>query len=258
MKVSQKYKEIFRLAKMLKDAKIPFDFYEMTPKAKKFIPEWEHYHINYPSQDDWTISVIEGFGSYGEQDDKLELMGGLTPDELEENDVIGWLTAEEAFERIEKIERSKNKKMRKKKIVKINENTLELTEVEIDVPEEEIKTEPSEDKIKTLEDFTDALREALGCTTDEFYNKYRTWKIAEEDFKKIYEPFKTKLIELHKNQEWPSSVIIGGAKLTYVSPSTRTTIDSKKLKEEEPEIAKKFTKTTNVSASVRIEDTFQV
>ena len=43
-------------------------------------------------------------------------------------------------------------------------------------------------------------------------------------------------------------------KLTYVSPSERKTIDSKKLKEEEPEIAKKFTKTTNVKASVRIEE----
>lgn len=252
MKVSRKYKEIFRLAKMLKDAKIPFDFYEMAPKAKRFIPEWEHYHINYPSRDDWTISVIEGFGSYGEQDDKLELMGGLTPDELEENDVVGWLTAEEAFERIEKIERSK--KMKKKKIMKIDENTLELTEVEIDVPEEEIKTELSEDKTKVIEDFADVLREALGCTTDEFYNKYKTWKTAEEDFKKIYEPFKAKLIELHENQELPSSVVIGGAKLTYVSPSKRNSIDSKKLKEEEPEIAKKFTKTTEVGATVRIEE----
>ena len=254
MKVSRKYKEIFRLAKMLKDAEIPFDFYEMSPEAKRVIPEWEHYHINYPNRDDWTISVIEGFGSYGEQADKLEMMGGLTPEERKEDAVVGWLTAEEAFERIEKIERSRNKKMKKKKIMKIDENTLELTEVEIDVPEEEIKTGPSEDKTKAFEDFADVLREALGCTTDEFYNKYRTWKTAEEDFKKIYEPFKAKLIELHENQELPSSVVIGGAKLTYVSPSKRNSIDSKKLKEEEPEIAKKFTKTTEVGATVRIEE----
>lgn len=42
--------------------------------------------------------------------------------------------------------------------------------------------------------------------------------------------------------------------MTYVSPSTRSSIDSKKLKEEEPAIAEKFTKTTNVTASVRIEE----
>jgi predicted phage-related endonuclease len=51
----------------------------------------------------------------------------------------------------------------------------------------------------------------------------------------------------------PKTITIGGTKLTYVSPSIRNTIDSKKLKEEEPELAKKYTKATNVSATVRIE-----
>ena len=42
-------------------------------------------------------------------------------------------------------------------------------------------------------------------------------------------------------------------KVTYVEPTTRTTIDSKKLKEELPAIAEKYTKTTVVKGSVRIE-----
>ena len=42
-------------------------------------------------------------------------------------------------------------------------------------------------------------------------------------------------------------------KVTYVEPSTRTTIDSKKLKEELPAIAEKYTKTTMVKGSVRID-----
>ena len=42
MKVSQKYKEIFKLKKMLEDAKIPFDFYERDAKVRAIIPEWEH------------------------------------------------------------------------------------------------------------------------------------------------------------------------------------------------------------------------
>ena len=42
-------------------------------------------------------------------------------------------------------------------------------------------------------------------------------------------------------------------KVTYVEPTTRSTIDSKKLKEELPTIAEKYTKTTVVKGSVRIE-----
>ena len=101
METSKKYKEIFRLKKMLEDANIPFDFFEMDPDARKIIPEFEHWHINYPNRGDFIVSAIEGFGTYGEQDDKLEIMGGLTEEEKEEGyDVIGWLTAEEVFERI--------------------------------------------------------------------------------------------------------------------------------------------------------------
>ncbi len=41
-------------------------------------------------------------------------------------------------------------------------------------------------------------------------------------------------------------------KITYILPSTRETIDSKKLKAEYPEIAEKVTKTCNTKASIRI------
>lgn len=39
---------------------------------------------------------------------------------------------------------------------------------------------------------------------------------------------------------------------TYTAPTTRTTIDSDKLKKEHPDIAKECSKTSTVSASVRI------
>lgn len=42
-------------------------------------------------------------------------------------------------------------------------------------------------------------------------------------------------------------------KITYVEPTTRATIDSKKLKEELPAIAEKYTKISQVKGSVRIE-----
>ena len=41
-------------------------------------------------------------------------------------------------------------------------------------------------------------------------------------------------------------------KITYVAPTTRTAIDSAKLKKELPEIAEKYTKTSNVKPSLRI------
>lgn len=41
-------------------------------------------------------------------------------------------------------------------------------------------------------------------------------------------------------------------KLTYVEPTTRTSIDSAKLKKEMPQIAEKYTKTSNIKASLRI------
>lgn len=42
-------------------------------------------------------------------------------------------------------------------------------------------------------------------------------------------------------------------KITYVEPTTRETIDSKKLKEELPAVAAKYTKISQVKGSVRIE-----
>lgn len=41
-------------------------------------------------------------------------------------------------------------------------------------------------------------------------------------------------------------------KFLYVAPTTRTTIDSAKLKKDHPDIAEQYSKTSNVSASVRI------
>jgi hypothetical protein len=41
-------------------------------------------------------------------------------------------------------------------------------------------------------------------------------------------------------------------KFTYVAPTTRTTVDSKKLKEKYPEVAAECSKVSEVSSSVRI------
>ena len=44
----------------------------------------------------------------------------------------------------------------------------------------------------------------------------------------------------------------GNLKITYVAPSSRTSVDSKKLEKEEPEIFKKYVKTTTVAGSIKI------
>lgn len=90
----EQYNEILRLKEMLTQHKIPFDF-----------SEWlGGYHICYPSKDNVICSVIEHDGSYGREEDKLEIQGLLTEQELEEtgDTVLGHLTAEDVFARINK------------------------------------------------------------------------------------------------------------------------------------------------------------
>ena len=134
----------------------------------------------------------------------------------------------------------------------IDEDTLEMKDVVIDDGEEVVTGTLSEENVEKIER---AYRQALPCEPEDFAQRYKKYKDAKAEFDAVFDAFKVNLIELHKvKPDLPKSVIIGGVKATYVSPSTRTSIDSKKLKEEEPELAKKFTKTSNVSASVRLEE----
>lgn len=113
-----KYKEIFRLKRMLEKANIPFEFIECFGYDKRLLsmcPDiMDHYQICYPHKgEDQKISVIGGFGARGYEHDKLEIMGLLTPwERFEGNTVIGWLTAENVFKRIKKDwEENKNERI---------------------------------------------------------------------------------------------------------------------------------------------------
>ena len=93
-----KYTEIFKLKKMLEDAKIPFVFDDRSD------PKYEYYQIDYPAllpYEKHVCSVIQGTGTYGNIDNKLEIMGLLTNEEKQYDDVLGWLSAEDVFKRIE-------------------------------------------------------------------------------------------------------------------------------------------------------------
>ena len=87
-----KYKEILRFKGMLEKAKIPFEFSEL----------FGGYHITYPSNKFRICSVIEHDYSYGNEQDLLEIKGLLTKNEKKYDDVIGGLSAEEVFKRIQK------------------------------------------------------------------------------------------------------------------------------------------------------------
>ena len=84
------YNEIFRLAAMLDDENIPYEFGSM----------FDGYHIVYYHAGEIVCSVIEHRGSYGHENDLLEIMGLILPSDDTGDYVKGWLTAENVFERI--------------------------------------------------------------------------------------------------------------------------------------------------------------
>lgn len=92
------YKEIFKLKEMLEQAEIPFDFIDLHGQL---LDGWQLcYPSEYPSGDTrLRCSVIEHKYSYGNDADRLEIMGLLKPEERSRG-VIGWLTAEDVFQRI--------------------------------------------------------------------------------------------------------------------------------------------------------------
>ena len=90
------YREIFRLKEMLEEANIAFKW-----DADNFMGS-EGYLIIIYSKDGTTIlcDCFENLRSYGNKEDKLEIMGGLTEEENEDySSILGWLTAEEVFKR---------------------------------------------------------------------------------------------------------------------------------------------------------------
>lgn len=83
-----KYKEIHKLDKLLTEASIPHTF-------STFFDGWQ---VCYPTDKGRIMDAVEHFGSYGADDDLLEIMG-LTEDTSD--NIEGWLSAEEVFNRIQ-------------------------------------------------------------------------------------------------------------------------------------------------------------
>lgn len=92
-----KYTEIFKLKNMLDAIDLEHEFYDRSVG----IAQYEHYQIILlDEKGDRIVSVVQGSCTYGGDNNKLEIMGLLTPEEEEHDSVVGWLTAEEVYERI--------------------------------------------------------------------------------------------------------------------------------------------------------------
>lgn len=93
MLLNDRYKEILVLDKMLTEAGIPHTIEQFYDGWQLFYPE---------DGENCVMDTIEHYGSYGRAADRLEIMGLLTPEEAEIDEVVGWLTAQDVFERIKK------------------------------------------------------------------------------------------------------------------------------------------------------------
>ena len=102
-----------------------------------------------------------------------------------------------------------------------------ISDVDLGVSEEELvdleelmqEIKAKEDELKLLKDMVDSVKTVLYGTME---------------------------------KEGVKTVDRGKLKITYVAPSSRTSVDSKKLEKEEPEIYKKYVKTTTVAGSIKI------
>lgn len=101
-----KYTEILKLKRMLEEANIPFTFTDDYWRVKEWVENdtglAQIYRDQYPAYQirlGTLADVVEHNGSYGQEKDLLEIMGGLTEEEMEYDRVLGYLTAEEVFKR---------------------------------------------------------------------------------------------------------------------------------------------------------------
>ena len=92
---NSRYHEIFRLHGMLMGN-------DILHIIRRCLDGWQVCYPCARPDEECVMDAIEHMGSYGKEIDLLEIMGLLTPDEEEQDSVLGYLTAENVFERIKK------------------------------------------------------------------------------------------------------------------------------------------------------------
>ena len=88
-RLDESYTEILKLDKMLTGAKIPHTL-------DRFLDGWQ---VCYPNNDGRVADAIQHFGSYGNTENLIEIMGLVKSEETEDS-VLGHLTADDVFARM--------------------------------------------------------------------------------------------------------------------------------------------------------------
>lgn len=147
------YQEILKLDRMLTDASIPHTL-------DRFFDGWQ---VCYPTREEpeRVMDAIEYYGSYGKDEDKLEIMGLLTPDEEECDSVLGYLTAEDVFERIRKHHNGEWDKYVNDLVKKTSEEDTEKDD----------SPESSDSHIMTPEEFAKAMKKASDYDEEDAHSK---------------------------------------------------------------------------------------
>ena len=102
-----------------------------------------------------------------------------------------------------------------------------ISDVDLGVSEEELEDlEELMEEIKIKEDELNLMKEKVDKVKETLYSTMEKEGVKTVDRNKL--------------------------KITYVAPSTRVSVDSKKLQKEEPEIYKKYVNTTTVAGSIKI------
>lgn len=153
------YQEILKLDRMLTDASIPHTLDRL----------FDGWQVCYPTREEpeLVMDAIEHYGSYGKDEDKLEIMGLLTPDEEEHDSVLGYLTAEDVFERIRKHHNGEWDKYVNDLVKKTSEEDAEEDDI----------SESSDNRIMTPEEFAKKMKKIsdnLKYQNDAYYDEEDT------------------------------------------------------------------------------------
>lgn len=88
---------------------------------------------------------------------------------------------------------------------------------------------------------------------DEVIKKLRKLEEKRLEIELTMKTFKEDLLELMEQNDMKESFEIGNMKVTYKKATQRTTLDTKKVKEELPDVFEKYSKTNDVKSSISIE-----
>lgn len=87
--LDESYTEILKLDKMLTEAGVPHTIDRL----------FDGWQVIYPNKESQVADAIQHFGSYGNAENLLEIMGLVLPEETDDC-VLGYLTAEDVFKRM--------------------------------------------------------------------------------------------------------------------------------------------------------------